>query len=136
MRYDLESMKRVILTVALAAMTGCPSYAKFQPVTVTAPVDAFDKATRVLIERGETIETKDQSAGILLTKWEESTQMGTDRRYRWSVTIANGSATVNSQCQIKMGNGPLEEKKWEDCEGTQSTERTTGARQIADAIAR
>lgn len=82
-------------------------------------------------------QTKDESAGVLLTKWEDSSSMGTDYRYRWSVTIANGSATISSQCQLRIQNpGPMTEKKWEDCGESQPAARTEMAKQIAESISR
>lgn len=116
-------------------MTGCAAHTPFQPATVTAPPNAFAKATQVLIDRGDTIETKDESAGVLLTKWEESHSMGATNRVRWSLRIGS-TVVVTSQCQFMLDNpGPLSTKKWEEC-GNQPAERTEGARAIADAIAK
>lgn len=133
MRYDLRMGKTVLLVAALA---GCGGYTQFQPATTPAPPDAFAKTTRVLIERGETIETKDEAAGLVLTKWEENTHMGTNFRYRWNITIANGAVTVSSQCHRKLADPPMgTNNEWTDC-AQQSADRNTKAKSIAEAIAK
>src|SRR5512139_1171643 len=107
-------MNRLILAAAL--MTGCVQHEAFRPTTVAAPQDAFAKTTRVLLERGETIETKDEQAGLIVTKWEESTSMGTVTRLRWNISIASGSVTVNSQCQLRMTDQTLtDDGQWKPC---------------------
>jgi hypothetical protein len=118
----------------LAFLAACMG-SKFEPTTVKAPPDAFDRAVRVLTEQGNTIEMKDESAGILLTKWEDSERLGTKVRVRWKVTISNGNATVDSQCQNFLKTSPLSTGNWEDC-ANQPDARTEGAKKIGEAIAR
>lgn len=122
------------MRAAILLLAGCAMATKYQPITVAAPPDAFDRASRALVEAGETIETKDETAGILLTKWEETTRMGTIYRYRWNISIASGSARVDSQCQFKLESGPTG-RDWETCD-TQKPDRETKARSFADAISR
>lgn len=126
-------MKRLILTTLLA---GCVQHAAFKPTTVTAPPDAFAKTTRVLMDRGETIETKDEAAGLIVTKWEESTTMGTVTRLRWNITIADSAVTVNSQCQFRMKDESFsDDGQWKPCD-TQPEDRNDKAKAIADAVAK
>lgn len=118
-----------------AFLVSCATYKPFTPTTVQAPPDAFARATRVLIERGDTIETKDEAAGLIVTKWEESKSMGTFRRLRWSITIASGTATVVSQCQIRIESAMPGDAEWSDCGTSQPEDRTEKARRIASGIA-
>lgn len=124
---------RIALLLLVAA---CTRYTAFTPATASAPPDAFNKATRVLVERGESIETKDESAGVIVTAWREETIMGNVMRLRWTVTAANGTITVNSQCEGKIDDpAPGQRNDWQTCSG-QPDDRNAQARQIADAIAR
>lgn len=126
-------MTRLLL---LTALTACVQHAAFKPTTVAAPQDAFAKTTRVLNDRGDTIETKDEAAGLIVTKWEESTSMGTVTRLRWNITIANSSLTVNSQCQFRMSDQTMnDDGQWKPCD-TQPGGRTEAAKSIADAVSK
>lgn len=123
-------MKRLMLVAAL----GCAQQAAFTPVTAPAPQDAFARTTRVLIERGETIETKDEQAGLIVTKWEESTTMGTVTRLRWNITIANAVVRVDSQCQFRPKDESfVDDGQWKQCD-TQPSDRGAKAKSIADAV--
>lgn len=123
-------------TMLAAALTlsSCTPYAAFKPATTPAPQDAFAKTTRALIERGETIETKDEAAGLIVTKWEESTSMGTVTRLRWNITITNATITVDSQCQLRMKDQTLgDDGQWKPCD-TQPGDRGEKAKAIAGAV--
>lgn len=121
--------------VLMGVLASCAPYAAFKPATVQAPPDAFAKATRVLIEEGDSIETKDEAAGILITKWNEEESMGDKKRLRWKVTVTNGTLTVDSQCQFKITDpGPGMRNDWDNC-GNQPGGRTEKANSIAAAIA-
>lgn len=120
----------------MGVLAACASYSAFHPATVQAPPDAFAKASRVLIERGESVETKDEAAGILVTKWNEESAMGGTKRLRWKVTVTNGSLTVDSQCQGKMNDpAPGQKNDWEDC-GNQPSDRSNKATAIANEISK
>jgi len=118
------------------SLAACATYAAFHPATTKAPDDAFAKASRVLIERGDSIETKDEAAGILITKWDESTVMGSQRRVRWKITVTGGELIVDSQCQAKLTDAaPGQRNDWSNC-GNQPSDRSAKAKEIADAIGR
>lgn len=123
------------MILLIATLAGCATQSAFRPVTTPAPQDAFVKTTRVLIERGETIETKDESAGLIVTKWEESTSMGTITRLRWNITFANAAVTVNSQCQFRLKDETLDpsDAEWKPCD-TQPETRNEQAKAIAGAV--
>lgn len=116
----------------LVALTACVSNQPFQKTTVNAPPDAFARATNALADVGESIETKDEAAGLILTKWEDKNQMGTDYRYRWRIQIGSGQATVDSQCQFRMDSGVIG-RDWKDCD-VQPADRTDKGKAIADKI--
>lgn len=119
-------MKRIAMVLALA---GCVAQTPFAPTVVTVKPGAFDRVTRVLLARGESIETKDEGAGIIVTKWDEKTSMGTVVRQRWNVTIDADKLTVDSQCQMHITSS-LSAKDWEPC-GNQGDERAEAAKSIA-----
>jgi hypothetical protein len=126
------------LTLTALLLTACAGrYTAFTPATASAPPDAFNKAVRVLVEHGESIETKDEGAGILTTAWKEQEFMGSTKRLRWTITVASGTVTVNSQCQSKLSGEPApgQTNAFEDC-GNQPGERNDEAKRIADEIAR
>jgi hypothetical protein len=122
-------MRLLFLVLVLAAC----AYSHFKPATVTAPPDAFARSSRVLIERGEMIETKDESAGVLITKWQEDTVIDLKRRYRWKVTTTGAALTVDSQCQEFEKNNFTGGGDWKDC-ATQPDARSETAKTIAQAI--
>ncbi len=120
----------------LLILAACTRYTAFTPATAPAPDDAFSKATRVLVERGESIETKDEDAGVIVTAWKEESSFGGRLRLRWTVTLASGSLTVNSQCEAKINDpAPGQRNEWTTCTN-QPSDRGDLAKQIADAIAR
>ncbi len=121
--------KRIVLAACMAA---CVPHSAFVPATVAAKPGAFDRVTRALLSRGESIETKDESAGVIVTKWDEKTSMGTTVRMRWNVTVDGNSLTVNSQCQSRItDSGPMSgPSDWQDC-GAQPDERSATASKIA-----
>jgi hypothetical protein len=125
------------LITALVMLTACTTYKPFEPTTVRAPDDAFNKATRVLVQRGESIETKDEGAGIIVTAWKDETSMGTNRRLRWTITVQNAAVTVTSQCEAKISGDPApgQSNGWEDC-GSQPGDRTAQGQAIANEIGR
>lgn len=126
----------LVLVGVLAAACG-GAYTEFHPASVQAPPDAFAKASRVLIDHGESIETKDEAAGILVTKWNEEEFMGGQKRFRWKVTLTNGTLTVSSQCQGKVNDpAPGQRDNWDDCGDRQPSERTDKAKALADEIAK
>src|SRR5690242_10570719 len=120
------------LTAFLLTVAACAGrFVPFTPATASAPPDAFNRATRVLIERGESIETKDESAGMITTAWSEREFMGSTKKLRWTITVSAGSVTVNSQCQSKLSGEPApgQANAFEDC-GNQPEERNAQAKQI------
>lgn len=127
--------RMVQLIVAAGLLAACSAYKPFTPATVQAPADPFNKSVRVLVGRGESIETKDEGAGVIVTAWKEQSQMGTDRRLRWNITVVSGQVTVNSQCEMQIQDDFGGAKKWKDC-GDQPKERTDLAKAIADEISR
>lgn len=120
--------------VIYAALVACTPNVPFGKTTVSAPPDAFARATNALVDAGESIETKDESAGLILTKWEDTNRMGTDYRYRWRIEIVNGNATVDSQCQFRIKTS-VGDGKWDACD-VQPGDRTEKGRAIADKIKR
>lgn len=124
------------ITLALI-LTACSTYKPFTPATVRAPADPFNKATRVLIQRGESVETKDEGAGIIVTAWKNETNMGSEIRLRWAVTVQSSTVTVDSQCEMKLTGDPApgQTNAWERC-GNQPGNRSEIAKSIADEIAR
>ncbi|NVB79994.1 MAG: hypothetical protein HOV81_16480 [Kofleriaceae bacterium] len=81
---------------------------------------------------GETVATKDEAAGVLVTEWDVARVMGTEYRYRWKVSTSGGMLTVDSQCQRFVLNsvaGP----DWEACP-TQPDNRSKAAKDLAEAI--
>ena len=126
-------MRTILAALILSA---CARYAPFTPTTVSAPADPFNKSVRVLVQRGETIETKDEGAGVIVTGWREGTQMGGTHRLRWTITVASGTVTVASQCEQKIDDpGPGQANDWANC-GNQPGDRTGMGKAIADEIAR
>src|SRR3990167_7306813 len=107
---------RILAQLALI-LVACTPYAAVAPITVPTPADPYAKVVRVLADSGETIETKDESAGVVMTKWEELEHMGTKYRLRWSIVLSGGSVTVSSQCKFRIKDditfGPVEMK---DCD--------------------
>src|SRR5262245_21944300 len=100
-------MKPTHLFVAVVGLVACAGrYTAFTPATASAPDDGFNKATRVLIQHGESIETKDEGAGIIVTAWKDREFMGSTKRLRWTVTVASGTLKVDSQCQSKLSGTP------------------------------
>ena len=133
-------MKRLgglLLAVALLA-SSAQSYTPFHPVTRNAPDDFLPRARRALAERGESIETSDEEAGLLLTEWREREDGGGKTRLRWKITNDGGGfLIVDSQCEFMIKDpGPLTESKWERCGERQPKERQGEAEAIADEIAR
>lgn len=59
--------RMVQLIVAAGLLAACSAYKPFTPATVQAPADPFNKSVRVLVGRGESIETKDEGA----KKWKD-----------------------------------------------------------------
>lgn len=123
--------------ITLLLLAACARYTAFTPATAPAPEDAFNKAVRVLVERGESIETKDEGAGVITTAWRQEEFMGSTKRLRWTVTVASGQVTVNSQCTTKLSGDPApgQSNAEEDC-GNQPEDRSAKAREIAEAIGR
>jgi hypothetical protein len=121
----------------LALLAACATYKPFTPATVSAPADPFNKAVRVLVQGGQSIETKDEGAGVIVTTWKDETSMGTNRRLRWALTITDASVTVDSQCEQKMSGDPApgQSNAWENC-GNQPGDRSAEAQAIAEKIAR
>ena len=59
--------------------TSCaPLWVPLRPAKVAAPPDGLSRASRVLVETGETIERKDEDGGFVVTKWSD----GADLTYR------------------------------------------------------
>jgi hypothetical protein len=121
---------RTLTILFLASCVG----SQFKPATIATPPDAFTKASRTLIDRGDTLETKDEAAGVLITKWEDTEVLGLKRRYRWKVSTAGATLTVDSQCQEFEKAAFTGEGKWNACVN-QSDDRGAAAQSIADAIA-
>ena len=88
--------------------------------------------------RGESIESEDSEAGILVTEWNENSAMGGDTRTRWKVSVDGQTVTVDSQCQTRIDDpDPFRKKSsWESCDERQPGDRTSQAAALADEIAR
>lgn len=114
--------------------------APFKPATVTAPPDAFQRSVRILVEKGETIDQKDESAGVITTQWQLANDGPGDSKMelRWTVSVASGSITVTSQCrQTTTVSGPVnDETSTYECNDRQPEGRTEAAKALADAIVR
>lgn len=129
---------RTSITV-LIAVAACATFTPYKPVTINAPENAFAKAVRVLTDRGETIDTKDEDAGVITTRWEESDLLGNDKlRVRWQITINGAFLKVVSQCQQKTDTGAMGvlngTNGFKDCGDRQPNARATDGNAIADAI--
>lgn len=138
-RWCDRGMGNIIRGAALAAAVfalGASAKSKpFTPAEAVAAPDSIEKAKRVLSDRGYTVDHSTETQ--VVTAWEESNSMGTDRRMRWNVTINGGFVRVVSQCQFRLEDpGPFSEKKWDDCGDSQPAERTSEADEIATEIGR
>lgn len=101
-------MLKRVLVVAMALVAACgPHWIPARPVTVAAAPGAFDKAIALLIAEGESIETKDEAAGTIVTKWIAVSQMGDPIEMRVTITRAGETLIVASQCQRPNIPGPL-----------------------------
>jgi hypothetical protein len=123
-------MKKTILLVMV--LSGCVT--EFRPAHANKPDNAFAAATRALVDDGETIEMKDEAAGVIVTKWEETTGADDDfhQRVRWKITIGS-DVTVDSQCQNKDSHH-ITGHDWEDCGTHQPNGRSEKAANIARLI--
>lgn len=93
-----------------------PQWIVTKPVAVPAKPGALDKAVALLIADGESIETKDEAAGALVTKWTQVEQMSGPVQTRITVTVAGEQVIVASQCQRPTIRGPLTTTTgWEPC---------------------
>lgn len=126
-------IRGAVLAAAACALAASAKSKPFTPAEAVAAPDSIDKAKRVLSDRGYTVENSTETQAV--TAWEESNQMGTDRRMRWNVTVNGGFVRVVSQCQFRLEDpGPFSEKKWEDCGDSQPAERNSEASAIASEI--
>lgn len=127
-------MKRLILIAALTAASCGPRPEPFHPVTVDAPEGAFQRAMRGIVANGGAIETSDEKAGVITTKWEEVNLFGDDyQRTRWTITIGDGKATIGSQCENQVRGNAID-ASWRPCDA-QPAGRNEKARQLAAQIA-
>jgi hypothetical protein len=128
-------MKHVMLVSVLvgSVLVGCVPQSTFVPVHATRPSsNAFGVAVRVLVDHGEAIETNDEAAGVVVTKWSEHTDaLSRVVHTRWRISITD-EVVVDSQCQIRDPNAV--DSDWADCQ-TQPDERGAKARAIAAEIA-
>lgn len=108
-------MRAILIALALT-VTGCPP-----PTAPTHPVEVtqtnYAKVLRSMTSAGYSIDTKDESAGVVTTAWEE--QHGTLQmwlRLRLAVTVVDGKATVTSQCQVqdRSDTGGIDHS-WQTC---------------------
>ena len=89
---------------------------KAQPLVVPARAGVLDRAVALVIAEGDSIETKDEAAGTLVTKWTQVQQLGDPVQMRITVTLAGESVIVASQCQRPTIRGPLTTTTgWEPC---------------------
>lgn len=84
-----------------------PHWVPARPATVPASEDTFNKAVTLLIAEGESIETKDEAAGAIVTKWATVDQLGEPIQLRIAITRAGDTLVVSSQCQRPTIAGPL-----------------------------
>jgi hypothetical protein len=103
--------------LVVVALFGCgPRWVPAQSVTVPAKPGALDKAVALVIAEGESIETKDEAAGALVTKWTSVHHAGHPMQMRITVTVTGDSVIVASQCQRHTPAGPLSTTSgWESC---------------------
>lgn len=131
-------MRNLLVVLVLVASWSCvPEHAPFHPVTVSAPSDAYGRALRGVVAAGMTVDTKDDAAGVITTKWEEAHAfMQVWQRLRWSISIANGQMLVSSQCQLQDRTESMGSKNvsdWRDCT-EQPAGRDAAAKKLADTI--
>jgi hypothetical protein len=101
-------MKLALLVVAVVALIGCgPRWVRAQPVIVPAKPGVLNQAVALVIAEGESIETKDEAAGTLVTKWTYLYHSGNTIQIRVTVTVAGDKVIVASQCQRQTPAGPL-----------------------------
>ncbi len=127
------------LTLAILIVGCIPPHEPFSPATVPADENTFGKAVRAVTAQGMTIETSDEKSGVITTKWEDSPGfMQYVMHTRWSITIANAQATVDSQCQVKdTSDTSGVDHNWKPCrENEQPEGRTAKGKAIADGIGR
>lgn len=101
----------------IVTLVGCgPRWVVSQPATVPAKPGALNKAVALVIAEGDSIETKDESAGTLVTKWTQVEQLGQPVQMRVTVTVTSDQVIVASQCQRPTVKGPLTTTTgWESC---------------------
>lgn len=128
-------MKKLALCAILSACMAAT--APFKPVTVAAPTNAYQRALQQLTVNGETIDTKDESAGVITTKWTRfDTLMNLEKQVRWVVTVSASELTVSSQCQL-LDHDPAPGQSAEPtpCAANQQpADRSERALQLAKAI--
>ena len=122
--------------------TSCaPLWVPLRPAKVAAPPDGLSRASRVLVETGETIERKDEDGGFVVTKWSD----GADLTYRSlqtriMITLDGGTLVVSSQCQrhpvysYSPTPSPGMRPKWEPCGDRQPVSQQAKVDRIAAAL--
>jgi len=127
-------MKLAVLVVV--ALSGCgPRWVPARPVTVPAKPGALDKAVALVIAEGDSVETKDEAAGTLVTKWTQVESMGDPFQLRVTVTVAGDSVIVASQCQKPTPGGPLTTTiGWEPCGNVVLETQQTKVQRIANGL--
>ncbi|MEJ7601362.1 MAG: hypothetical protein WKG01_25885 [Kofleriaceae bacterium] len=121
--------------IGFAFVVGCVACGSpqgaFKPVTVAAPDDAYSRILRGVVAAGHSIDTKDEAAGMVTTKWEVVSSsvpltIGL-QRFRWTIALADRSLTVKSQCQYEAAD------QWLTCD-SQPAERSKHAQWLANRI--
>jgi hypothetical protein len=123
----------------LVVLVGCgmQSFVSTEPRTVGARDDAFAVAMRTLTEMGESVETRDEASGLIVTKWIDLEQMSSLYQLRISITITEGRATVAGQCQYRFkDNDPMKPSGWQPCGDRQPESQSAKIARVAAAIAR
>lgn len=125
-----------LATAVVLLAASSQQYKPFTPVSRPAPDNVFARAQRALVARGETIETKDEDAGLIVTGWKESPDSdGGARRQRWTVTVDGGTVVVNSQCEFRMKEDLFVDGSWQSCGDKQPGDRQEKAEALANEIA-
>lgn len=101
-------MRTIATAVIVLSCVACATPPRAAPVTVR--VDdrgaAYDKALRMLVSEGLSVEVKDRDAGVIVTEWAVDTDapvaaaaFGATRQFRVRVVVAD-VATVTSEIRV------------------------------------
>lgn len=120
--------------LVLVMLCGCGvHFEPTRPATITAKPGAFDQAIGALVAAGESIDTKDEAAGTIVTKWVDLEQMGSDFQTRLVLTATGGKLIIASQCQRRMKDAVMS-KSWDSCGERQPGTQQAKIDRIAAAL--